>query len=975
MRLAVRPLLVLAGTCLLAAAVAHAGAVPMPEELLDIEDRYREDACTPNLLYFATLAREPWRSEKHGARIAVLVTETIGLARRAAPISVLYDLPRDAALASIRVVTPYGEELPCQARVVDRKQNRVEVTFILDLMEREQVPLFVYYGGQEWSAPEYPVPRAFSLREGRDYYHLENQRLRVELGKESGRVGALIIAGGSGRNQLGEFFPYVRSNGNVGSRGGVAQVTEDGPVRKTLSYERADMTTELSLYRHSSLLYYRLRPKSMQGVYGMVVWTPGGDCRYDRLYYETAHCYFLERRGIKRSKIRYAVSEDLVHYELPDLKEGWLAFEDERGEVGGELLSLEDTRKPGLLQHGTGYQIRRSSIGPRRFHGALLAAKGNYETVRKAYIAWMNPPVVTLGKPQRKFDAKPRVPVFGEDFIRMHFSSYGGPDGFHRANERSAEELIQYVSRLGANCLGFCPADGDATGEPREDPFITKELVPAAHRRGLATQIGLPESLVLARRSHRDLETPSSRPDDGCSSDVSFVKYHTKLLRGAIGNRKPVMTGYSILAPDEAPSAEATRRQMYLQLLWGSNSLCGYSLAARGCAGEEALLAAKKAYDVLDYSGLGDLLVKAQPVRFVGILRDRGAFLGGAQKGQTAADGEPERQLVGAFVRSLGNTPTDIVFSKYLPSLSKDGYRLLIVPDDPALSAANAEPIRKYVEGGGSVIIEAEGLKNPVIQQMAKVTLKDADEATVGQWQVRGTAPPLAELECRVRGKRLRIENRGAEVLAVCSDGAPAFTYAKCGKGAIVYTPLRISEALDRADGPTAALRKLVVHLAGRPPISVIPEDAVAANALVNREQGILVLPVYHYTLRPKEDAWINLRPELLGLPEEYEVTEFLSGAKVELNGDGFVTELEPYEFRFYVLAPLRKFRLPKVKTKFVVGIAYSPVPGMKFLKRPAGELGEAVTPKTGKPKSLQEVIDELDPAEAIDDEDLGFEE
>ena len=964
--------------------MTHGDNVPMTEELLDVEDPYSEDARSPNLLYFATLAAKPWQSEGHEARLPVLVTETIGLARRAAPISVLSDLPRDAALASIRVVTPDGEELPSQARVVDRKQNTVDVTFVLDLMEREQVPLFVYYGGQGAAEAEYSVPRAFNLREGRDFYHLENERLRVELDKESGDVRALIVAGGSGRNQLGEFFPYVRSNGDLGSLGGTAQITEDGPIRKTLSYEHRDMTTEISLYRRSDLLYYQLVPKSAQGAHGMVVWTPGGDCRSDYLYYETAKDYFLERRGIKRAKIRYAVAEDLTQYQFPDLKEGWLAFEDQRGEVGGELLLLEDTRKPTLLQHGTGYQIRRSAAGPRRFHGALLAAKGNYETVRKAYIAWMNPPVVTLGKSQRKLDAEPKVPVFGDDFVRMLCCSYGGPDGFQRANERSAEELVRYVSRLGANCLGIsaakpsqglgtAPADAGATGELREDPFLTKELLPAAHRRGMAVEVGFPKDFVLAPDRDHGPETPSSQLDpargDRCSSNVSAVKYLTKYRRGAAGNREPVITRFSLFATGGVPSAEATRRQIYLQLLWGSNSLCGFSLAPSVCAGEEALSAAKEAYDVLNYSGLGELLVKAQPFKFVGILCDGDAFPDGPR------DSEYGHRAVGALVRGLGSIPTDIVFSKYLSSLNEDGYRVLIIPDAPALSTANAELIRKYVEEGGSVIVEAEGLNSEVIRDMAKVSPKDGAEATVGQWQIRGIAAPLAELECTVRSRRPGIENLGAKVLAECADGGPAFTSAKCGKGTVIYSPLRISESLDRAGGPAAALSKLIVHLAGPLPFSVAPEDAVVANALVNREKGVVVLAVYHYTLRPREDVWVNLRPEVLGLPEEYEVTEFLSGSTVALNRDGFVTELTPYEFRFYVLAAPKRFSRPRADSNPVGGIAYSRRPGMKFLKRPVDQIDGTSAGKEGKPKSLQEVIENLNPEDAMGEKDLEFEE
>ena len=410
-------------------------------------------------------------------------------------------LPRGAVAASVRSLTPYGDEQPCQVRELDRQGHRVEIAFIADLRARGQAPLLVYCGSQELATPQYPVPRGFSLREGRDYYHLENRRLRVELDKKSGRVAALIPVGGSGRNQLGEFFPYARGDGNVGFWGGTAKVTEDGPIRKTLSYEHPGMRTELSLYRGSCVLYYRLVPSSPCAISSMAIWTPQGDCRHDRLYYETAEEYYLQRPGVKRAQIRHVSSDDLKTFELPDLKEGRLAFEDERGEVAGDLFQLKRGRPPSLLQHGTGDQIRRSVPRAREHRGALIAARGNYKIVRSAYLSWVNPPVVTLGYPQRRASLRPKVPIFGEDFIRMHYGSYGARYGFRRRNERSAEELVWYVSRLGANCFGFSAAkpfwhlkmitaDGKALDAYREDPFITKELIPAAHRHGLAVEVG-----------------------------------------------------------------------------------------------------------------------------------------------------------------------------------------------------------------------------------------------------------------------------------------------------------------------------------------------------------------------------------------------------------------------------------------------------------------------------------------------------
>ena len=63
--------------------------------------------------------------------------------------------------------------------------------------------------------------------------------------------------------------------------------------------------------------------------------------------------------------------------------------------------------------------------------------------------------MVIVGEPQSKVDIRPKVPVFGQDFIRLHYSSYTRAWGFIRLNDHSALDVVREMQRFGANYLGF----------------------------------------------------------------------------------------------------------------------------------------------------------------------------------------------------------------------------------------------------------------------------------------------------------------------------------------------------------------------------------------------------------------------------------------------------------------------------------------------------------------------------------------
>jgi len=181
----------------LAPQALHAELDPIPGKIIPTFDPYDGKDRAPNPLYLDTLTRKPWALDEAEFRVPVVVAEPVGLERQKALVSVRLDLPDNAAPSSIRVMTPYGEEIPSQVRILDQEKKSVEVLFLLRLVTWDQAPLFIYYGSQETEAPQYAAPLSFGVQEGPDSYHLSNDRIRATLDKEKGRVKSLVPVGGN----------------------------------------------------------------------------------------------------------------------------------------------------------------------------------------------------------------------------------------------------------------------------------------------------------------------------------------------------------------------------------------------------------------------------------------------------------------------------------------------------------------------------------------------------------------------------------------------------------------------------------------------------------------------------------------------------------------------------------------------------------------------------------------------------------
>ena len=452
-----------------------------PGETTRVVDPYTENDSNP--LFLTSLPGKPWWDDQADGRAPILITEPVGLERFHQPVSFIGDFPEGTVPESLRVVTPYGRELPSQVRVVDPASRIYEIVFELERLDASaQVPLFVYYGRQPLRRPR-PAPPDPCLRveERENGIALVNSRLQAEFNRTASQdqhaLWREIKRLGAEFNMISRFptSPYEGSTCGV-SNGTPARVLEDGPVRKTLSYGPWGDGYTVSLYAHSRLL-------SVIAKSGMAFWgfyLPGGDTLHDTLCYECPE-------GLKRMPIDYCGGntpprnyDQLASW----FSQGWFALLDNVRPGGLGWFYDRPGGRPWIQTVAYGYWVTLRAQG----HAALYVAEdARTESCRDAYIAWKCPPRVRRGNHQPRVKIEPRVPRLGEDFIRMHFLL---ERLYPRIDTNTARACVEAAIAGGANYLFFQPPT-DACLAPsvgtdgKPGPALFDELARECHARGM----------------------------------------------------------------------------------------------------------------------------------------------------------------------------------------------------------------------------------------------------------------------------------------------------------------------------------------------------------------------------------------------------------------------------------------------------------------------------------------------------------
>jgi len=486
------------------------GALPGPGEAVPIYDPYERREPAANPCYLARAEQAPWHVESAPTRLPVVVGEPIGLERRGAPVSICRSFPEGTVPASVRVFTWAGYELPCQVKVLSADDRTWEVLALVDLAPHEQRLLYVYCG-PEASESKAPAP-LLSAEHSADGFELRNDRLRVVLAPSVPEPRLVAPLGARVDNELAHWGAIDRGRCNHiryredEEESWEPSLVEDGPVRKTVTYAGPDLTISYALLAGSESLFYEITAEESSGVSRFTGWAPGGDGTHDSMWYESPD-------GLKRAILRtgefYRPFDDIRPY----MKEGWLAFEDERGEVVGECFDLQQTGRLTPYVHSAhGHTaIVSNRLEDGRLRGAFVAARGDHGDVRSAYLAWKSPPAVLLGPAQTRHDVPPRsVPEFGRDYLRI----LGGLHWFLatttvREPDEVMPRLVREVVARGGNMI---------IADDRRPEYV-QPLLRAAHRMGVGVIL---KPQQFPEREHR---CPYAHRDDFVQAAATVAGY------------------------------------------------------------------------------------------------------------------------------------------------------------------------------------------------------------------------------------------------------------------------------------------------------------------------------------------------------------------------------------------------------------------------------------------------------------------
>jgi len=407
-----------------------------------------------NPLFLKKMPAKPWWDKKYKTRMPVLVSETIGKKRLRATVDFICDFDEKVNADSVRIITPWEEEIPSQAIALDDK--RVEIIFQTDLREYEQKPFFIYYGNSEAGISNYDTDLV--MKDMGKYLDIRNEKIQAWFtgdNNRSGKIKKIRIIGSPVANQLTEMTTGAAWAGlNLGTNEVSTKpiVKIDGPLKKMIEYEGKGFAVQYAIYSFSPQLVFRIIPREAKTLETITKWVAGGGDAYDMFHYEGLKGPMQFKAGpdmVCESSEGVYPREDLTKW----MKEGWAAISDRKvNETMGVFFERDAMTHfsyySQTINGGETFFINYFLKGP--VAGALVALGGDWREFRSAYIDWKNPPVVNLGKPQPYEDIGYKVPKTN-DFTRYY--PVGNDRCGLRMTDDFADNLVYNVRKLSGNAV------------------------------------------------------------------------------------------------------------------------------------------------------------------------------------------------------------------------------------------------------------------------------------------------------------------------------------------------------------------------------------------------------------------------------------------------------------------------------------------------------------------------------------------
>jgi hypothetical protein len=384
-------------------------------------------------------------------------------------------------------------------------------------------------------------------------------------------------------------------------------------------------------------------------------------------------------------------------------------------------------------------------------------------------------------------------------------------------------------------------------------------------------------------------------------------KYYAKLMRGTFGNAKPIMMYWGC-----DPRPETVKPNLEYLLMWGIDALFYFSPGSIFVPAHDEVV---RIYRRLEYTGLGDLLAEYEPARYVALFRDREGMIDSIRRGLWTNGGSVYDGRIQNIV-GIRNLPTDILLSKYCTLDVLKTYPLLIVANDPVLSDKHAHTIHAYMEWGGTVILEGEGIRNRALQELTGIVPRGDPERCEGTLEAK---PGFA-----FNGYMVPVESKASAPASCFADKTPVLYSIPIGKGCLLYTPLILSEKLSYQEDVTEFLRGLIHGLIGRPPVFLDPASGAADSNLLCKA-GNYLLAIHSKSLREER---VGLGCE--GSPPPPLLLNFTTGEQ-QVGANRMEVLVPPGETIFLYLGDKAALDLPEATpASWKDDIAYTGYPGKR---------------------------------------------
>ena len=438
------------------------------------------DACNP--MYLKGMADKPWWNDAWRQRLPVVVSESSTNAVAAYVADFSLDLGNPGLADSVRVVTDYGEEVPCwceeeRAKTKGEGEGRkgvVRLQFKTQLNALENKSFHVYFDNPK--APKSrPADEVVGFENG-PFLTLRNSALTLDFATKTTNPDTLRrfkVNGSLADNELAlqpsrtadcALKPILRHDLEIfTNRVSLAVAT---PFKKQVMVENDHFTARYTLYAESDRLdfaYVTKNPKNLFIQSLSTAWAPGGGRSWDDLLYPSLRGTI----NTDRAQIDYRsdMPDTISHGDIGDwCGEGWLAFYDRKTATSvGQFYSPADVQSVGFgAWSGSArchsLNIRMCSPAPGKtqgeIRGAAFGTKDRADLIGKAYRIWANPPKVIVGtaEPWRRIEVRP--PDMARDFCS--FQQLGPDDRTVKRDipglpEETAANIAAYLKRDGFN--------------------------------------------------------------------------------------------------------------------------------------------------------------------------------------------------------------------------------------------------------------------------------------------------------------------------------------------------------------------------------------------------------------------------------------------------------------------------------------------------------------------------------------------